>query len=305
MLGPVTPITAPPNRQPNTGLLALANRPPVAADGAEPTGNEVSSRWVAGFGFEPEACASSQSFEINCSPYGVGEEKGTDVEGNPDIVTYSPVVFVVTDACSTMTRFRDRTGRVTRHLASTESEALARLLWTGEVDDTVLGDLPLPRMHLADSTATELAGGAAMDYVHGFAVMDHFLTLCLHNVQGMIHMTPYALDRIYERSALTESNGRIISPNGNLIVADAGYTGGGPRPDTDEALPTPPDLDAVTAPDQWIYGTSMVQVLLGPAEGMSDIDRAANTENTFRERAGAAFWDHCCQFAALLDFTPA
>jgi hypothetical protein len=305
LLGPLTPIPAPPNRQPNTGLLSLAERPTVVADD-NPGPGQVSARWVGGFGFEPEACDAGQSFEIDCVVYGVGESKAIDLATDPNAaaVTYSPVVFVVADACSTMTRERDRRGRVIRHLMSVESEKLAQLLWTGEVTDTVIGDLPLSRMHLADGNATELAAGAAMDFVHGFAVMDQFLTTCLHNVQGMIHMTPYTLARLVERGAVLEVNGRLLSPNGNLLVADAGYTGGGPRPTPAQALPAAPDMDAAVPPDQWIYGTPMVHVLLGDPENQSDINRAVNTENTNRERAGAAFWGGCCQYAAQLTFVP-
>lgn len=306
MLGPLTPIPAPPNRQPNTGLLALANRPTVAASDEAVGPNEVSPRWVGGFGFDPESCADPQLFEIGCAPYAVGEEK--EAPENPPPVTYSPAIIVAADACSAMSGVRDRLGRARRLLTATESDALERLLWTGEVDDTG-SDLPVERIHLADGTATELAAGAAIDYGHGFALMDHFLTECLHNVMGMIHMTPYVLAVLWQANAVFRENGRWYSPNGNLIVAGAGYTGGGPRALTDpvgeDALPAVPDLDNATPPDQWIYGTSMVQVLLGDVETRQDENRAVNTITAYAERPAAAFWDYCCKFAAQLDFTPA
>lgn len=283
------PITAPPNRQPNTGLLAVAARP-------DPGGVE----WEAGFGFNPESCDPAGLLEITCEATDVGDPK--EAGDNPSPQTYTPAVIVAGHKCSTMSGDQGNTARARRHLATTESEALERLLWTGEATNSVL---PVGRMHLADSTATAVAAGAAIDFLHGLALVDHLLTVCAHNVQGMIHMAPYALAVFAEKNAVSLVNNRWLSPNGNLIVAGAGYTGQGPRANPSAALPAAPTFDAATPPNQWIYGTSMVNVLLGEPETLDDVDRAVNTRRVIGERTGAAFWDHCCQFAAQLDFTPA
>jgi len=284
-------IQAPPNRQPNTGLLALAALPEVEGQA-----------WEGGFGFNPETCDDGLILEINCDTPDP-EDDDKEVGDNPAAVSYIPGMLVGGFKCTTMSRVGDEQGRANRHLLTVESRLLERLLWTGEAANTVA---PFDdRMHLADGNSTDIAAGAALDPRHGFALMDQRLTTCLHNVQGMIHMPPYALAVLAEANAVHYQGNRWLSPNGNIIVAGAGYTGQGPRATAADPLPAAPDFDAVTPPnDVWIYGTSLVNVLLGDRQDYADVDRSVNTRRIIQERAGAAFWGNCCQLAAQLDFTP-
>lgn len=286
-LGQLQPITPPPNRQPTTGLLAVANRP-----------TDVPDEWVGGFGYDPEACGDALLLSIEC---GTGSDKTP--EANPASVEYAPAAIVYADACSTLSRGRDGAGRAARGLLQYESKALERLLWTGVAtgDDTTD-----ERPHLADGRATVLGGSGVtpLALVIGLALLDQALTECLGGVQGMVHVTPLALSHAVPATWAVRDGNRWLTPNGHLIVAGAGYTGGGPRPTVGGALPAAPDLLAGVPANQWAYGTPYVNVLLSPPTSQTDVDRAVNTERTIKERAGAAFYGACCQYAVQLDLTP-
>lgn len=283
---PFTPIAPAPNRQASTGLIALA--PAGLDEGVRP------GAWEQGFSFDPEICDPGLLYAMACQ---IDTEKAT--EANPDLVEYLPVMVVGFDACTTLDPGRDGEGRARRHLANVQSHQLERAFWTGEATDDPTangGDRP----HLADSTAEVLNSGTATDAAVGLSLLDQALTSCLHGVQGMIHATPYTLAEWHHRSSVEFVNGRYLTPNGHLVVAGSGYTGGAPRASGGAALPAAPDL---TAPaDQWAYATPTVTVLLGAVETFGDVDRAVNTRTWRAERPAAAFHG-CCKFAVQLLFT--
>lgn len=281
--GPRAAIPAPPNRQARTGLIPLANRP-----------TDIDDRWENGFAFAPEACGDGQARNYGCGPT---DEKFAPE--NPDLVSYDPVALVGGDECSTLDNDRDATERAERHLRAIESYQLERVLWTG-LWDPEPGDEVSPRPHLADGNAQPLNDGNPASRSGGFVLLDQALTACLHGGQGMVHMTPGRLTWFAHLQLVFFEGGRWVTPNGHIVVAGSGYTGGGPRPAPDQPLPPPPDLLATPAPSQWIYGTGMVQVLLGAAETLSDVDRSVNTRTVLRERPAAAYWG-CCQFAVHIE----
>lgn len=286
-VGPLNPIPAPPLRQPQTGLIAVA--PPYAV------GDDV--RWEGGFGFEPEGCGDLQIFAIDC---GTSETK--DTPEHPDPVSYDPVVLIGVDACTAMDASRDSPGRAARLLASASSAALERVLWTGEATDSA-GDPGdgTERPHLADGRATVLASGDPVPFGTGLALLDQALTACNNGVQGMFEITPLVHSLAVSTNFARRENGLWVTPNGHIIVAGAGFTGGGPRPTVGGVLPAAPDLLAVPVEDQWAYATSTVYVLLGAVSPpLVDIDRSVNTRRAITERAAAAFYGSCCQFAIQL-----
>lgn len=286
-VGPRTPITAPPNRAGTAGLIALGTN--VQADG---------DRWVNGFAFDPETCADGLVYGAVCQTVTPKE-----LPEGAELVTYDPVVIIGTDTCSTMSGTdRDIRGRANRHLLAVQSHHLEQVFWTGEATDDT-GPEGGARPHLADGTATVLAG-TATPLIHALAVLDQALTACLHGQAGMVHMTPVAL-AVYAGlggDVVERVDGRWLTPNGHTVVAGSGYTGGGPRPDPEGELPAPPNLSAVPPANQWIYGTPQVQILLGGVEFFADVDRARNSQTTRAERPAAAFHG-CCKFAIHVDLT--
>src|SRR5690349_1834661 len=135
--GARTPIDAPENRVPTTGLVALAN--------TRVDEGERQEAWVNGFGFVPETDDGVQIIALGC---GSSEEK--DVPDNPDFVLYDPAILVGGDACSTMTTDRDREGRARRQLLGATSEGVEELFWTGVAEGDAVG---VERPSLTDGTA--------------------------------------------------------------------------------------------------------------------------------------------------------
>lgn len=283
-----TPLQAPPNRQATTGLIPLAS---AYADPPE--------RWEAGFTFDPEPCPDGQVVAVACE-----QDTVKAPADNPDLVTYLPATLVVANQCSTMARSRDVAAIARRQLLAAQSKLLEQLLWTGQAD----GDsLPVGgnRPHLADGRATILGASAALDPAVAMAVLDQALTDCLAGAAGMVHMAPYTLVRLAADDLVHQDGTRWRTASGHLVVAGAGYTGGGPRSAPDQALPAAPDLTDPDEGDAWVYGTGPVQYLLGTVDAFGDTDRAVNTDTAYGERVGAAFYSPCCQFAVQVGYAPA
>lgn len=285
-VGPRTPITAPPNRQATAGLIAL---------GIQDTPEDP--RWEGGFGFDPETCDDGLLYDVACAT-----ATAKEMPEPADLVTVDPVLIVGSDTCTTLSTGRDGRARANRHLLSVQSHHLERAWWTGEATDDAVPDGG-SRPHLADGTATVLSA-AAIPAGQAVAVLDQALTACLHGQQGMVHLTPVALTVIAGTPNLLERvDGRWLTPNGHLVVAGSGYTGGAPRPNPGDPLPAAPNLLAVPPANQWIYGTAMVHVLLGAISIFDDVDRSINNNNARAERPAAAYAG-CCKFATNVDLTP-
>lgn len=286
MPGPATPVAPPPNRAPLAGLLGLA--------APHPDQGQRAAGWENGFAFAPETCGPGMAVSVVCQ-LGEGDTKTPAV--NADVAEYVPVAVIGSDRCSTLDQGRDRTGRARRHLRSVESHQLERVLWTGEAvgDDTPNGG---DRPHLADGNATVLAAGVAVSIAGGLPLLDQALTECLHGQQGMVHVTPLLLAHAAQAEAVMWRDNRWTTPNGHLVVAGSGYTGGGPRPNPGDPLPAAPDLTAHPPAAQWVYGTGMVFTLLGdPVDVLEDVDRETNDQTVRTERPAAALFSPCCQFA--------
>lgn len=281
-------FTAPPNRPPAGGLVALSVSMPDPPRG-----------WEQGFSFDGEPCDPGLLYAQVCQV--VTEKAVVAPADRPDITDYLPVMIVAADECSTLGRTQEEVeARARRLLVNVESYQLEVAFWTGEATDdpTVNGG---DRPHLADGTATVLAAGAATDVVRAVALLDQALSDCLHGAAGMVHLSPFAAAMAAAGDVLLRENGRWYTPAGHTVVAGSGYEGVGPRPNPGDALPAAPALGG----DQWAYGTPTVTTLRGEIDVLSTIDRSVNDATTRVERPAAAFHGPCCKFAIQLDFTPA
>lgn len=280
-------FTAPPNRPPVAGLVALSVTMPDPPRG-----------WEQGFSFDGEPCDAGLLYAQVCQ---VTTEKAVvAADDRPGITDYLPVMVVAADQCSTLGRTpQEIEDRARRLLRTVESHQLEVAFWTGEAEDDPTADGG-DRPHLADGTAEVLNSGTAAELVRGLGLLDQSLTDCLHGAAGMVHMSPFALMRAYAATAVYRENNRWLTPSGHVVVAGSGYQGIGPRADEGEALPAAPTLGG----DQWAYGTPMVTTLLGDIDVLSTVDRTVNDATSRAERPAAAFHGPCCKFAIQLDFTP-
>jgi len=275
------PVTAPTPRPPVYGLIAAA-----------PIVNDPDLRWAGGWEFEPEGCGEGGKDSIACA----GNVAAMSPAASPAIIQGDPIWIWAGDTCSTMgSGERDWMGRARRQLAAIESFELADELWDGTVTT-------------ADSLANRFLAGPAGDsdtvtngptaVTPALACVEAGLAAGLKGAQGMVHVTPQVLTHLAAADLVTLQGIQWVTPNGHIVVADAGYSGDGPG-----AVPA-------STTSQWIFGTPIIQVRLGPVEtipGSLDdarnlaaaMNRGINDITVIAGRiAGFQWTNECAQIAA-------
>lgn len=269
-------IVAPPAQPPRYGLIAAA---PVVED--------AEWRWGEGFTFDPEACAPGGREAIDCGSFA----DALDPVRGPANVDGDPFVVWAGDECSTFGYgARDWQGRARRALAAIESFELANELWTGDLRDAET----LSNVALTDLTSDRLTA-AAVSPQDALGMIEQALGVCGKGRRGMVHVSPQVLTELVGGGGgpVTQQGGVYLTPMGHLVVADAGYDGSGPG-------------GAAAGSTQFIYGTSMVSLRLGPVEVVGGpnsmgVDVSNNRMTTLAFRPVAYVWDECCHVAAEVD----
>lgn len=241
-----------------------------------------------GYIFEPEACGTQRGgvAELDC---GGGTDEMT-VGTMPARVEGDPFVIYAWDECSTLGwRGRDFVGRATRMLLASQSFWLARELATGS--------LGLEQHSLNDPAAVTLTSAALDDVVAALATVEQGIADIGRGEPGMVHVTIGMLTRLFAATAIVRDGSLFRTASGNVVVADAGYTGQGPGEEE-------PNGDT-----EFIYGTSLIGVQLGEPLFLPDnfddavsrgtaVDRGVNTLTMYAERPALWVWDECIHVAA-------
>lgn len=265
-------VPAPPARPPRYGLIAAA-----------PTIDDTDMRWPGGFSFTPEQCAGGGRASVTCG----GSTAALDVGLNPGLVNGDPFAVFAGDRCSSFGfEARDYVGRARRQLAAIESFEIANELWTGSLSAAE----GLDNRALTDLGSDTLTAGAASP-IDAISCIEQGLAVLLRGRQGMIHMTPQLLAHLVGPLGVISREGQVYtSPMGHIVVADAGYDGSAPG-------------GAAAGASQWIYGTSIVQVRLGPVDVIPErfelaVDHSVNNVEYIAERLAAIQWEPCGHVAA-------
>lgn len=265
-----------------------------------PSIDDSTMRWVDGVQWSPEGCGPAGAELIPCA----GNSELLTADDNEPVQRAHSVYLWAARECSTLGLLDesiDYLGRVRRALERDESFLLATQLWGGELLDEPTRTLTGTTGE-ADTLPTVVTAGELLA-AHAFAVLDGELTECARNGQGMIHMSPLVLARLVAAQAVWMSGTTWLSPNGHIIVADAGYDG------------SPPAGTAPEADTQWMYATDMIWTRRGPLETVPKqlatpedlaqiVDRSTNDFTVWAGRFALWQWDACCHLAAQLDTTP-
>lgn len=283
-LGPRQDVDGAPAAPPRYGLIQAARD---ALAGGDPT----NGRWQNGLAWEPEAC-------------GVGEVKdpcdanpNKETNANRTIREFDPVALVVGDRCSSFDVRRDWQARARRKLLACQSKLLAEEFWNG----ALARSRSLPNAFLAQLGANTITT-SPVNLVDGLSCLEEALADCGCG-RGMIHAT-VGTTTWWRRFGLIDRVGdQLLTINGTVVVADAGYTGDGPTIIAEGGAP-----DTATSGSVWAYGTDMVDVRLGPIRLVPDaedlagaVDRTDNLVEFRAERLAAVTFDGCCHVAAELD----
>lgn len=142
---------------------------------------------------------------------------------------------------------------------------------TGLGNATVIGTPFTGNVWLGRTGAVVVDGaGAPHSVLDALAEIDGELTRQLTNSPGMIHMSPQILTRVIATNAVRRDGDLWVTPNGHVVVSDAGYTG---------------LRDG--AAGQWMIGTTPVEIILGPVRITAPdvgFDYSVNTMVAYAER---------------------
>ena len=246
-------------------------------------------RWMQGLTWRPRACGSSAivaGVDVCATFSGFSEQsEGTAPQ-------YVPPHVAVALPCSgisggpVLAETRDRAVAL---LDRCQTLGIADELWTADV--AVARGWPNPS--LSDPTGLEqLGAGAATAVLDAMAALEEGAAQNSCAGGGVIHATVQTVTywkhlQLLERQA----DGRLLTALGTVVIADPGYDGSAP----DGSV----DASGATA---WAYGTTMIDIRLGPVEistgpnpnlDLSGLDRRDNDFVVYAHRAFAATFDPC------------
>jgi len=246
-------------------------------------------RWESGVQWERQICDPVGGIGAwNCvdDTIGLPKDLPRNGQGSGEATPFtvyghfncSPVGYSVEDAQT----------RATEHLLTREEQRVERAFWTGD-----LGNLPCLANPDPDET-TVLAGGAAVGYIAGLAMLEDFIA-GEYGSLGIIHMT--------RGSALTASanvleskGGRLYTKIGTPVVAGGGYPGSGPSGE-------PAGNGKV-----WAYASTQLFGYRSEPFNSSNragdlFDRATNDLYAISERSYLLGFDDCGTAAVQLDLS--
>jgi hypothetical protein len=248
--------------------------------------------WERGLTYAPETPGGYRAF-TRCS-----DATYDDLPDGPTpTVDYEPWELQVEYPChSTFGYDRPRFDEeLRRALDATESYAIARELWQGDltVAAEAAGDITEDARNLALVIDPEvLNAGAPVAPKHAVGILEEALGHALRGGQAYLHVGRRVQPLLAD---LTRDGNLLTTRVGNLVVADAGYPG------------TAPDGVAPAAGVGWLYGTGPVVVRRStpfPADPDSAVIDTARNRLTLRTgRVVAATFDRSAHFAIPVDLT--
>jgi hypothetical protein len=270
-----------------------ATIPPHSLIRAAVTNVDGETGWERGLTYAPETPGGYKAF-TRCSD----AEYADLPDGPTPTVDYEPWELLIEHPCDTTFGY-DRVARdeeLRRALDATESYAIARELWAGDLTRAAAdaGDIPDDERNLALVIGPEVlnAGTPAAPKL-ALGLLEEALGHALRGQQAYLHTGRLAQQ--FLGHDLTREGNLITTRVGNLVVADAGYPG------------TPPEGVAAAPGVGWLYGTGQVVVrrstVFPPDEDAAVIDTARNRVLLRTGRVVAATFDRSAHFAVPVDLT--
>ena len=269
------------------------SRPNLLSSVGEPRATD--GRWQAGIQYRPLRYNTGGSVDP-CGDVGEGVKTlGDDVE----TVQWDPYAIWTEDFCSTLGNDgSDVEARARADLDRQSSHKIEEIFWTNTVDGADFGGSH-PNISLSDpsiptsNAATNPGAGFiwtpnawdSFPPVRAFSDMIDALTDALGGVRGMIHVERRLLPYIAFYGLAVQNGQRLVTTlHDHIVVPGTGYDG------------SDPSGNASSENYSWIYGTSMVEVLISPIDVFGNpaalVDRTNNDYEYRAERMALAHWDH-------------
>lgn len=244
-------IDAPPAQPPVYSLLTAADE---IKDGVD---------WYAGITWRPEQIHGGGTAGLECV---APEAELGDAAVVPPIQTAAPFVVWAEDHCSTLTgskAFLEYEARARRQLLATQSYYIAQEFQQGTLRDS----FGLPNVALVDATEVVSPG----DPLGCLAALEETIGVLFNGRRSMIHMSPQLLTLLHASNTLIRAGQKWLTPQGSIVVSDAGYT---------------PEGSTI-----YMYATAMVGYRLGeidvPAtwgDGLGFLDYTTNDVKLYAQR---------------------
>jgi hypothetical protein len=273
-----------------TVVTAPQARPPVhSLIRAAATNVDGEAGWERGLTYAPETPGGYRAW-LRCSNETIDER----VDRTPT-VDYEPYELQFVHPCASTVGYNRarREEELRRSVDATESFAIARELWTGELSRAAAdaGDLTDANLSLVDGP-TVLNGGTAVPVHRALGMIEQAVGEALRGQQAYVHLARETLSLF---GYLQSSGNLLTSWSGNLLVADAGYPGTAPLGEA--------DTDGVS----WIYATGPVVVrrtaLFAAGPDNEVVDTATNVIYLHGSKVVAATFDRSAHFAVPVDLT--
>lgn len=263
-----------------------ATIPPHSLIRAAITNRDGDPDWQRGLEYAPETVGGYRALS-GCT----AEVVDFDAGGPPvPFVDYTPWELQVEDPCASTFGYREDevTDRLRRAMDSTESYAIARELWAGDLtkaDTAAAGGDAESNVYLAK--APTVLGAGPVSPKRGLGMLENAVGDALHGQQAYLHISRTARPFFPE---LVKVGNLLYTNIDNLVVADAGYPG------------SPPDGTADADGVAWVYATGPVVVRRTPfgmdsAAAAEVVDTRTNTIRRTASKRVAATFDPATLFA--------
>lgn len=254
--------------------------PPHSLVRAADTTHDGDPNWQKGLQYLPEAPGGYRAAAF-CTTDEVDHARDL-----PVAVDYEPFEVRFLDPCETTFGYREQevTDRLRRVADATESYAIARELWTGELAKAASN----PNGYLGKAP-TVLAGGAPQSPRRALGLLEEAVGDALMGQQAFIHASRATLPSLDLH--LTKVGNLLFTKIDNAFVADAGYVGG-----------HAPDGETDATDVAWLYATGPVvvrrsELTFYAAADAEVIDTTNNTRVRTASKLVAATFDPAVLFA--------
>lgn len=177
------------------------------------------ARWQGGVAWAPEQVQGGGAGTVDClgaTPDGLVAD-----DTNPETNEAFPILLQAVDRCSTFqTPSRDREGRARRELEAVQSTFLAHEVQHGTIRDAD----SLDNVALVDGT---VINPGSTDPLHVLAALEQVTATQYGGRRAMLHAAPALLTFLVSTHALIQSGQKWLTPMGNVVAADGGYTAEG------------------------------------------------------------------------------
>jgi hypothetical protein len=272
----------PPSRTPRPRGTAVTSYLPLDTS----LYDKYPNRWAfEGVQFVPYGCTLEVE-ETTQDPCDDDFEEANGPQDFEDEVVFLPFSFRAAMTCSAL------------GMTSDEIEKHLNVLWEAEVSTIIAEQVMHGEWNAASHT---LVGEADTLTVAGMdnplevvALVEDGLADRWGNSTGMIHVTPSILTQVVNE--LEYADGKFYTPNGHIVVSDAGYQGGAPGTGT------------VTAGETWVYGSSPVHFKYQTPDWSGyDFENWVRDHNDLlvrKDGIAIAVFEPCTVVAAKVDYTP-